>query len=98
MLKLPMTQCLAECWLNIFQISEFSLLFISKELLAIESLIEEIEESKNESVNGGKLQVRQNHVSKELWISFKTSFDRPEHFAWKQEAQLLHKMVQPYYT
>ena len=85
-----MTQWLAECWLNIFQISEFSLLFTSRGLLAIESLIEEIEESKNEFVNGGKLQVRQNHISKELWISFRTSLHRPEHFAWKQEVQLLH--------
>lgn len=42
------------------------MLFVTKELFAIESSIDEIEESKNESEKGGKPQVRQNHVSKEL--------------------------------
>ena len=33
-----MTQCLAECWLSIFQISGSSLLFVTKELLFVRLL------------------------------------------------------------
>ena len=57
-----MTQCLAECWLSIFQISGSSLLFITKELFAIESLIDEIEESKNKYRNHRYRNKYRNHT------------------------------------
>lgn len=88
--RLPITQCLDE---YSHKVSSISGVCSPEPLAELESSNREVDVSKKESLNCGRLQARHNHYFAESCSLLRAAFASPEHLAWKQESQFPQTMA-----